>query len=1101
MKRKLWIVLALVTLIAVLWCGTAMASDDYAFTAQPTSNFRSRDTSFVISWETSFKPVRIYIEKHTKSDIVPIVDLTDPTALKSSMYWPIPIHKDEPDDNYYMYAYYGESASERIKSAAFHNDWEDVKFDIQPTCGYLWYFQEFQIHWKTSFTPKKAEFFTGNGIITVENPDEYTNIPLSSLGSRYSSSSMRAYYGDGDDDYIRASFEINWESVKFSKQPVVGINEEGDAFEVSWETTFVPETVNLWQTPAGSSGTQAIQNELDYSMSCELPFTQDADNVYYQIRANYNGSYGFTSNQFTKDFSLLKFTSQPTDGLAPYDGHCIIRWNTSFKPTRVEIGYMDIDLFVPQIEITDHLGKSMQYDFSYDDVRTRKMYIRAYYDELGHFRESNSFIVDKTMDYSFTSGPSGGTVEPGETLLLSWRTNFTPIYIMIIPYNEDGTRTTSIKAIESDFASSMSWEIPWDKVGDGLSTVVVRAYIDARSYIETSCKVRRAPLSFTWQPQGGMALPTSGKYYTAWETNFEPKYCRIERKNGESWTLIGTIYNRPKKAGYDFPVDLDSTQEFFTFRVIAVYSSSPLRFVTSREFDVENPQPVTLTLTWPGARTSDRVYTLRKGQRGSDVLSYLPTAPTDAYTVNGWYADAEFTTPFSLSQQIMADTVAYCKTTPKSYTVTFVTNGGSSIEPVTVDYYSLIQVDPPVRDEYLFMGWYEDANLTNYFAISWQHIIHDTTLYAKWIPDGIAINEANFPISGFRTRVSAFDTNGDTYLTRSEIENAASISVLVTSAWTNIRGIEYLTGLTSLEVKNHGLNNPDLSHNTELKTLNLSKGSQLTTLDLHANTKLTSADLSETGLTDVDATFLPYLYKLDLHGCSGLTRVGVKGGIHTLYLHGTGLASVDLSACTNLWMAYRYGEQTEHDTYIEYFYANNNARLSVDKSTTVYSVADSVEINEKKFPDEMFRAYVSDKFDKDHNGRLSPEEIAAARSISFAGTSLNQYWPVYTLQGIEYFTELQTLTVAEVGLTRADLSANTKLAYVYLNGNDLESLDVSMLSQLVILNVYQNPRLSELRLGTAPNLQQLMCYGTAITALDFSGAPPLAMAYLDDTPC
>ena len=46
----------------------------------------------------------------------------------------------------------------------------------------------------------------------------------------------------------------------------------------------------------------------------------------------------------------------------------------------------------------------------------------------------------------------------------------------------------------------------------------------------------------------------------------------------------------------------------------------------------------------------------------------------------------------------------------------------------------------------------------------------------------------------------------------------------------------------------------------------------------------------------------------------------------------------------------------------------------------VTALADVV-VNETNFPDAVFRAYVSDNFDTDHNGSLSAAEIKAAEIV------------------------------------------------------------------------------------------------------------------------
>ena len=70
--------------------------------------------------------------------------------------------------------------------------------------------------------------------------------------------------------------------------------------------------------------------------------------------------------------------------------------------------------------------------------------------------------------------------------------------------------------------------------------------------------------------------------------------------------------------------------------------------------------------------------------------------------------------------------------TPKSYTVTFETNGGSAIEPVCVE--ELGQVTKPAdptKTGYTFAGWYTDEACTQVYNFA-AAVTADLTLYAKW---------------------------------------------------------------------------------------------------------------------------------------------------------------------------------------------------------------------------------------------------------------------------------------------------------------------------------------------------------------------------------
>ena len=68
------------------------------------------------------------------------------------------------------------------------------------------------------------------------------------------------------------------------------------------------------------------------------------------------------------------------------------------------------------------------------------------------------------------------------------------------------------------------------------------------------------------------------------------------------------------------------------------------------------------------------------------------------------------------------------------YTVTFNTNGGSAIDEVEVESGQTVSrpQDDPTKDNYDFVGWYEDSTLTHEFDFS-KKITNNTTIYAKWV--------------------------------------------------------------------------------------------------------------------------------------------------------------------------------------------------------------------------------------------------------------------------------------------------------------------------------------------------------------------------------
>ncbi len=91
----------------------------------------------------------------------------------------------------------------------------------------------------------------------------------------------------------------------------------------------------------------------------------------------------------------------------------------------------------------------------------------------------------------------------------------------------------------------------------------------------------------------------------------------------------------------------------------------------------------------------------------SGTLATRPDAPaaTPGYTFGGWNK-ADGTAWDYASDKVTDNITLYAKWTANTYTITFDTNGGSEIAPITQDYGTAITVPAdPTREGYTFIGW------------------------------------------------------------------------------------------------------------------------------------------------------------------------------------------------------------------------------------------------------------------------------------------------------------------------------------------------------------------------------------------------------------
>ena len=157
-----------------------------------------------------------------------------------------------------------------------------------------------------------------------------------------------------------------------------------------------------------------------------------------------------------------------------------------------------------------------------------------------------------------------------------------------------------------------------------------------------------------------------------------------------------------------------------------------------------------------------------------------------------------------------------------------------------------------------------------------------------------------------------------------------------------------------------------------------------------------------------------------------------------------------------------------------------------EKDKSVKEKATGIVIAANNFPDEEFRKFVSDNFDKDNDGVLSEEEANNVREINIGGREAN----VVTLKGIEHFKNLETLYCYEMGLTSLDVSKNTALKNLYCMYTEITSLDVSKNTELETL-ACQMTGITSLDVSKNLDLRELDCINTEITSLNIGNNPNL----------
>ena len=150
-----------------------------------------------------------------------------------------------------------------------------------------------------------------------------------------------------------------------------------------------------------------------------------------------------------------------------------------------------------------------------------------------------------------------------------------------------------------------------------------------------------------------------------------------------------------------------------------------------------------------------------------------------------------------------------------------------------------------------------------------------------------------------------------------------------------------------------------------------------------------------------------------------------------------------------------------------------------------------VKISEETFPDAAFRQYVLKNADRDGNGELSQSEADRVTEIRIYNNKA-----VTSLEGIGYFSKLESLYCDSDSITALDISNNTALVTLNCSSNEISTLDLTKNINLENLECFNN-KLTSLDVSGNPKLVNLLCGGSNIEKIDLSNNINLkSFAYL-----
>ena len=343
------------------------------------------------------------------------------------------------------------------------------------------------------------------------------------------------------------------------------------------------------------------------------------------------------------------------------------------------------------------------------------------------------------------------------------------------------------------------------------------------------------------------------------------------------------------------------------------------------------------------------------------------------------------------------------------------------------------------------------------------------------ISDNIEINETNFPDAKFRELISAYDKNGNGSLSQDEINAAQSLS-LNNAGIKDLRGIKYFTAATYLNCSDNELtgldvrgmtaldslycaNNPDLNSLylqgcEKLKELSCNGDTSLNVLDVSGLTSLVELSFFNSGVMRFDATGCTNLevYAFDandpletliLSGCTKLYNVEIKC---------KNIQELDVSGCTALeTLTYTYGALEKLNvsgcTALTYMYVTDNSLTELD-------VSECTALKELYCGDNHLTS-----LDVSNNAELGTLYCYNNYLTSLNVTGLEDLWYLYCYDNC--LTYLDMSTCKNLYSFRCELNQltnlklnNANLAYLYVYGNKLESVNIS--SAPNVIDAYQN---------------------------------------------
>ena len=273
------------------------------------------------------------------------------------------------------------------------------------------------------------------------------------------------------------------------------------------------------------------------------------------------------------------------------------------------------------------------------------------------------------------------------------------------------------------------YNITW--IVDGRETKTTVEYNTLPSYGE-NVPTKAATAKYTyefigWEPE--LEFATEDATYTA-------KFNEVPRKYTITWNVDGTETNDSFAYGTAITAPADPTKEGYTFtgwmiaEGEALPATMPAKNIVATAQWAKNKYKLTFEAEGYGGEPDDVEW--------GTTIHAPASVSKEGHTLEGWYytdGEEEKKFDFEADKMPMHDLTLTAKWTINQYTITFDTDGGNTIDSITLDYGTAITApEAPTKDGYTFKEWSPALPETMPAGDMTVKAIYDYT-YTGWITD------------------------------------------------------------------------------------------------------------------------------------------------------------------------------------------------------------------------------------------------------------------------------------------------------------------------------------------------------------------------------